>query len=376
MCLILACKFSKEADDCVTNSAWADTAGLSVSEVNQLERDILQLLDYRLHVTPQEWSTWHAVYMGTKSAKSARLSLSRSNSAPTGASSSGEQGMGAPASPSLGVSAADSDADAQYSIAAARAGLSRTHSLPGEAATTRSMPLLDCSSQPLLPTIGQQGERVDVGDNSARDNDAQAQHNNNNTAKLLSYLSLAQQLVLAVFVRLARVSNHSRSATASLTTTTTRGQAGHLGSGTVPAGTPTMSPTAQREGSLSSPSVAGHVAHPQQQPGSSGLYRTSSVASAWSRASPVPSITQFGTPEEMSPVSLAGQCSVPGPYHKRPAPPTHAPAPAPATITYPGVVAFAPSSAPDLYKDRRPSAEIILPGQLAGCACCPVLTYS
>lgn len=63
VCLVLACKYSKEPEDCVVNRCWADVSGLELHQVNALERDVMRALDYSLHVSEKEWCKWQVFIM-------------------------------------------------------------------------------------------------------------------------------------------------------------------------------------------------------------------------------------------------------------------------------------------------------------------------
>ena len=62
-CLILSAKFCAESGPSLSISAWAKISNCPASEVAAAERCILQLLDYRLYISQDEWNWWLSQYV-------------------------------------------------------------------------------------------------------------------------------------------------------------------------------------------------------------------------------------------------------------------------------------------------------------------------
>lgn len=85
VCLMLATKFSLEPDECVTNAVWARIGGTTLQTVNALEQHIIEVVDYRLHVSKDEWGKWVSLLKGSRAAENLGLkgaALTSCNSVP------------------------------------------------------------------------------------------------------------------------------------------------------------------------------------------------------------------------------------------------------------------------------------------------------
>eukprot|EP00123_Amoebidium_parasiticum_P005426 comp16621_c0_seq1/m.14793 comp16621_c0_seq1/g.14793 ORF comp16621_c0_seq1/g.14793 comp16621_c0_seq1/m.14793 type:complete len:381 (-) comp16621_c0_seq1:564-1706(-) len=65
-CVMLATKYAKDTDRCYSNRVWAKFGETTLQRLNSAERLILVTIDYRLHLTEQQWEVWTDLYTGKR----------------------------------------------------------------------------------------------------------------------------------------------------------------------------------------------------------------------------------------------------------------------------------------------------------------------